>query len=226
VVKEASEKNALILHTLATGDLRTTVLRQSRLFHVDAMDLMGPVLDRLSVFLKTSPKEEPGLYKHLAEGKPREIEAVAFAFHHDDGQGLEDLDRAELVIVGISRSMKTPMMLYLAYHGWFAANVPLIMEIAVPPELISVPPEKVFCLIVSEERLLEMRRTRAKVYGFPPSPYISPEYVRTELDFARNLCRKYHWRIIDTTGKSIEESAREIVELYMPGGQLRRNIKE
>jgi regulator of PEP synthase PpsR (kinase-PPPase family) len=174
IVKEAAQAKALILHTLVSSDLRRLMLRQSRLLGVDAMDLMGPVLDRLSVFLKQTPKEEPGLFKHLTEGKTREIEAVAFAFHHDDGQGADDLGKAEVVLIGVSRSMKTPTMLYLAYHGWFAANVPLILEIPPPPQLLGIPKEKVFCLFSDENHLLTMRSSRAKVYNHHGSPHDRP----------------------------------------------------
>ncbi|HEX7509711.1 MAG TPA: pyruvate, water dikinase regulatory protein [Chitinivibrionales bacterium] len=222
IVKEAWEKKALIIHTLAASNLRQSMQRESRLLRVDAMDIMGPVLDRLSIFLKMLPKEAPGLYKHLNEGKTRVIAAVGFAFHHDDGQGMEDLSQAEVVIVGVSRSMKTPAMLYLAYHGWFAANVPLIKEISLPSELLALPPKKVFCLIPSETWLYEVRKTRSEVYGLPPSSYISPEYIRDELAFARRQCSETGWRMIETSGKSIEEIAQEIIGLLVPGGRLRR----
>jgi regulator of PEP synthase PpsR (kinase-PPPase family) len=217
IVQEAAREKALILHTLVSSDLRRLLLQQSRLLGVDAMDLMGPVLDRLSVFLRSMPKEEPGIYQHLTEGKTREIEAVDFAFHHDDGQGADDLKKAEVVLVGVSRSMKTPTMLYLAYHGWFAANVPLILEIPPPQQLLELPKEKVFCLISDERHLLTMRNTRVKAYDLPPSPYTSPEYIRTELSYARMICRENKWQIIETAGKSIEEITREIIELLSGG---------
>jgi [pyruvate, water dikinase]-phosphate phosphotransferase / [pyruvate, water dikinase] kinase len=218
IVEEASRVKALILHTLVSSDLRGLMLRQSRLLGVDAMDLMGPVLDRLSVFLQQAPKEEPGLYNHMTEGKTREIEAVDFAFHHDDGQGADDLNRAEVVLVGVSRSMKTPTMLYLAYHGWFAANVPLILEIPPPQQLLNLPKQKVFCLVSDENHLLTMRNSRARAYNLPPSPYTSPEYIRTELAYARMVCRDNNWRIIETAGKSIEEITREIIEFLPRNG--------
>jgi len=222
IVKEAAKEKALILHTLVSSNLRRLMLRQSRLLGVDAMDLMGPVLDRLSVFFKMTPKEEPGLYKHATEGKTREIEAVDFAFHHDDGQGSDELDKAEVVLVGVSRSMKTPTMLYLAYHGWFAANVPLILEIPPPPQLLGLPKEKVFCLISDETNLLTMRNSRAKAYKLPPSPYTSPEYIRTELAYARMVCRDNNWRTVETAGKSIEEISREIIEFLPQSGASNR----
>jgi [pyruvate, water dikinase]-phosphate phosphotransferase / [pyruvate, water dikinase] kinase len=226
IVQEAAKEKALILHTLVSSDLRGLMLQQSRLLGVDSMDIMGPVLDRLSVFLKLKPKEEPGIYSHLGEGKTREIEAVDFAFHHDDGQGVDDIDKAEVVLVGVSRSMKTPTMLYLAYHGWFAANVPLILEIPPPPPLLAIPKEKVFCLISDEGHLLTTRSSRARIYDLPPSPYTSPEYIRTELSYARMICRDNHWRLIETAGKSIEEITREIIELLTGGEDMRRRDKK
>jgi regulator of PEP synthase PpsR (kinase-PPPase family) len=213
VVEEAARKRSLIVHTIVSSDLRNLILQQSRLAGVDAMDLMGPVLDRLSVFLDRPPIEEAGLYKHLAEGKTREIAAVEFAFRHDDGRKPEDLPYAEIVLVGVSRSLKTPTTLYLAYHGWFTANVPIILEVPVSEELFSVPHEKVFCLVMAESRLLELRRTRASSISLPQSSYISPEYVRDEILYAKKLCRDHAWQLIDTTGKSIEEIAREILAL-------------
>jgi [pyruvate, water dikinase]-phosphate phosphotransferase / [pyruvate, water dikinase] kinase len=222
IVREAAREKALILHTLVSSDLRRLMLRESRLLGVDAMDIMGPVLDRMSVFLNLTPKEKPGLYKHLTEGKTREIEAVDFAFHHDDGQGMDDLEKAEVVLIGVSRSMKTPTMLYLAYHGWFAGNVPLILEIPPPPQLLALPKEKVFCLISNETHLLTMRNARVKAYNLPLSPYTSPEYIRTELAYARMVCRDNNWRIVETAGKSIEEITREIIELLSQGRESYR----
>jgi [pyruvate, water dikinase]-phosphate phosphotransferase / [pyruvate, water dikinase] kinase len=213
VVEEAARKKSLIVHTIVSSDLRNRMLQQSRLAGVDAMDLMGPLLDRLSVFLDRPPIEEAGLYKHLAEGKTREIAAVEFAFRHDDGRKPEDLPYAEIVLVGVSRSLKTPTTLYLAYHGWFTANVPIILEVPVPDELFSVPHEKVFCLVMAESRLLELRRTRASAITLPQSTYILPEYVRDEILYAKKLCRDHNWQLIDTTGKSIEEIAREVMAL-------------
>ncbi len=189
------------------------MLDESRSRGVDAMDLMGPLLDRLAVHLKLTPQEKPGLLRQLAEAKAREIEAVEFAFRHDDGQNAEELGRAEIVLVGASRTMKTPTMLYLAYRGWFAANVPLVPELPLPAALAALPPERVFCLFMAPERLLELRRVRAKQEGIPPDAYTSVEHLRKELLYCEQLCRKHRWRKIEATGKSVEELGQEIVAL-------------
>jgi len=213
VVEEAAGQGSFILHTLVSHDLRRLILEQCRLHAVDAVDMMGPVLDRLATHLKLTPQEKPGLFRQLVEARSREIEAVDFAFAHDDGRNIHELDRAEVVVVGISRTMKTPTMLYLAYRGWFSANVPIVPEVPMPEALTSLPPQRVFCLFMSPNRLVELRRVRAESGGIPVDPYATPQHVRKELLHAEQLCLRHDWRRIDTTSKSVEEAGREIIAL-------------
>ena len=213
VIHEARGSNAIIIHTLVSDDLRRVMRNESRTHDVDALDIMGPILERLTTHLKLTPQERPGLFQSLAEAKTREIEAVSFAFRHDDGQNTDGLDRAEVVLVGISRTMKTPTMLYLAYRGWFAANVPLVPEIPPPNALLAVPADHVFCLTMAAEKLQQLRRTRANEESIPLDPYASLDQIRAEQSYVDDLCRKHHWQRIDATGKSVEEVAREIIGL-------------
>jgi regulator of PEP synthase PpsR (kinase-PPPase family) len=212
-VKEASCEESLIVHTLVSYDLRRLMLAECRSRGVESMDLMGPVLDRLVTLLGLTPRQKPGLFRQLVEAKSREIEAVEFAFRHDDGQHAGELDQAEIVLVGVSRVMKTPTMLYLAYRGWFVANVPVILEIPQPRELLMLPSERVFCLVTTPERLLELRRARAGSANIPNEPYASPAQIQRELFHSRRLSRDHGWRQIEVAGKSVEEVAREIIML-------------
>lgn len=213
LIEQAAQCNAIILHTLVSDELRDLMLAEARQHNVDSMDLMGPVLDRLAHHLKLTPQEKPGLFKQLIDAKSRAIEAVEFAFRHDDGMHADELERAEVVIVGVSRTMKTPTMLYLAYRGWFAANVPLIPEIAPPPTLFQVPAERVFCLDMDPDRLRELRLARVLATKLAEEPYASPSQIRHELIYAHRLCHEHNWRLINVTGKSVEEIAREIIAL-------------
>jgi len=213
VVQEAVGHDSLILHTLVSDELRRLMLAESRSNGVDAMDLMGPMLDRLARHLKLTPQEKPGLFRQLIEARSRQIEAVEFAFRHDDGQYADELSRAEVVLVGVSRTMKTPTTLYLAYQGWFAGNVPIVPEVPMPPTLLSLPSERVFCLAMEPNRLFELRRVRADYLAIPPMPYASLENIKKELRHAQRLSTTHGWRQIDVTGKSVEEAAREIVVL-------------
>ncbi len=216
VVEEAAAQPSLILHTLVSDELRRFMLTEARLHDVDAMDLMGPVLDRLTTHLDLTPQEKPGMFRQLEEVRSRAIEAVEFAFHHDDGQAPEDLHRAEVVLVGVSRTMKTPTTLYLAYRGWFAANVPIVPEVSLPETLVRLPATRVFHLVGSASRLAELRKARSAHLGIPSEPYASLSQVQRELRYAENLARRHGWQRIDVTGKSVEEVAREIMAL-LPG---------
>ena len=211
VIHEARGSEAIIIHTLVSDELRRVMRAEARTHGVDALDIMGPILERLTTHLKLAPQEKPGLFQTLAEAKTREIEAVSFAFRHDDGQNVHSLDRAEVVLVGVSRTMKTPTMLYLAYRGWFAANVPLVPGVPPPKALLAVPSERVFCLTMAPEKLQQLRRARAEEEAIPLQPYASLDQIRAELSYMDDLCRKHHWQRIDVTGKSVEEVAREII---------------
>ena len=213
VIQEAAEGESLIVHTLVSEELRRLMLDESRLRGVDSLDVLGPMLDRLAVHLRLISQEKPGLFQQWDEAKTREIEAVAFAFRHDDGQNTEDLDRAEIVLVGVSRSMKTPTMLYLAYRGWFAANVPLIPQIPLDPALPALPASQVFCLTMQPEHLRERRHLRAREEAIPAEPYASWDQIVKENQYAEQLCLKYGWTRVDVTGKAVEEVAREIIAL-------------
>ena len=218
VVEEAAAQPSLVLHTLVSDELRKVMLEEARRCQVEAFDMLGPLMDRLAALLKRTPKEMPGLFQERLEARSREIEAVDFAFRHDDGHRIDDLDKAEVVLVGVSRSMKTPTMLYLGYRGWFAANVPLIPELDPPGALLRVPSRKVFCLIMKAERLAELRRVRAENEGIPIESYASLAQAQKEIQLARRLCTANRWRRIDVTNKSVEEAGREIIGLLPERG--------
>ncbi len=213
VVREAAGGNALLLYSLVTAGLRRLVLEESRRRDVDSLDVLGPMLERLARHLSRMPQERPGLFRQLQEARERVIDAVDFAFHHDDGQNVDDLGRAEVVLVGVSRAMKTPTMLYLAYRGWFAANVPIIPDMAPPEPLLQVPAHRVVYLRMSRDRLRELRRVRAERTGIPVESYATLDRIRRELDYAGQLARRHGWQTVDVTGKSVEEVSREIIAL-------------
>lgn len=214
VVERAASREALLVHTLVSDELRGIMLEEARRRNIDAMDLMGPMLDRLSTRLSVSPQEKPGLLSQLREERARRIETVEFALRHDDGLHPEELANAEIILVGVSRTMKTPTSIYLAYRGWFVANVPIIPDIPLAPNLLKLPPGRVLGLTTTPERLVELRKTRAKYTGLPESSaYTSYESVYKELRYAKHLCAQNRWRTVNVTGKSVEEVSNEVVTL-------------
>jgi regulator of PEP synthase PpsR (kinase-PPPase family) len=213
IVALARANDATILHTLVSHRLRGLMLSECRRQAVDAMDLMGPVLDRLTVAFHARPQEQPGLFEQLREARTRAIEAVDFAFRHDDGQHSSDYDRAEMLLVGVSRTMKTPLCLYLAHRGWFAANLPIVKGVSLPAVVDRLPARRVFGLTMRPARLLELRRTRAEYLRMTGGDYAELPAIRAELHEAEELFRQRGWNVVDVTGKSIEEIARSMIDL-------------
>jgi len=214
VIKEAKENDGFIVHTLVTDKLREAMLRGGRKNNVDTIDLMGGLLARLSEEFSVSPAEKPGLFGQLNKTYFRRIETMEFAFHHDDGQRVNELKKAEIVLLGVSRTFKTPLSIYLAFKGWFAANVPIVMGQEFPPIINKLLASNVFCLDTNARALAELRRARQSYLGGAVGDYDDIEYVRMELMYARNIFSKNPgWAIINVTNKPIEEIATEILTL-------------
>jgi len=214
VIKEAKENKGFIVHTLVTDKLREAMLRGGRKNNVDTIDLMGGLLGRLSEEFSVSPAEKPGLFGQLNKTYFRRIETMEFAFHHDDGQRVNELKKAEIVLLGVSRTFKTPISIYLAFKGWFVANVPIVMGQEFPPIFDKLLASNIFCLDTNARALAELRRARQNYLGGAVGDYDDIEYVRMELMYARNLFSKNPgWAIINVTNKPIEEIASEILTL-------------
>ena len=143
IVAEVAEQKGFILHTLVSESLREVILRLSRIHNLDAIDLMGPLLSRLSHHFENSPTGEPGLFFSLNKEYFKRIDAMQFAFTHDDGQRDYDYDKAEIVLVGVSRTFKTPLSIYLAFKGWFVANYPVVLAAELSQHLTRLGPGKV-----------------------------------------------------------------------------------
>lgn len=211
VVQEAARAHALIVHTLVSADLRQAMFEEGRRHYVHTLDLMGPLLERLSDLIGTPPLAQPGLYR--MEDFNRRIEAVDFALRHDDGRNAEELIHAEIVLVGVSRTGKTPLSIYLAYRGWLVGNVPIVLGVNAPPILSRLPPERVIGLTVDPARLAQLRQARVRRISQLVSEYADLRYVRAEVVYALDLFHRHGWQVVDMTSKPIEEAAAEVVAL-------------
>lgn len=215
LVKQASAVGGTIVHTLVLPELREAMLTEGRRKHVVTIDLMGPLLDQLRATLELSPLAKPGLMRQLDESYFERIGAMDFAVRHDDGRNVEDLAQAQLVLVGVSRTSKTPISIYLAYRGWRVANVPLITDMEPPPQLGQVDRKRIVLLTVQVDRLEKLRQARApRMAKGITLHYVSPDYIQRELDWAELLLRRERWASVDVTNKSIEEAAAEVIALY------------
>lgn len=214
VAKEAAAAGGFVIHTLVSDELRDRILQEGRIHNVETIDLMGPLLDRLSGQLAVTPLEKPGLFHQLNEDYFRRIETMEFAMRHDDGLHAEELDQAEIILVGVSRTFKTPLTMYLAFKGWLAANVPIVMNTDLPEILYQLPPGRVFGLTMDTRRLSALRSVREHAWGMVSNEYSDLHFVRREVMHALKVFQKPpQWPVINVTAKPIEEIAGEILAL-------------
>ena len=214
VVHEAAELEAIIVHTFVSNEFRRKILQLARHHNVPTVDLLGPLLDRLSERLAVVPSEKPGLFRQLNEDYFRRIETMDFAVKHDDGCRIDELHRAEIVLVGVSRTFKTPVSIYLAFKGWLVANVPVIAGIEPPSELFALPPSNVFGLTMHASRLALLRTARVEYLKYSVPDYSDLDFVREDLMHALRIFRRSPgWSVINVGGKPVEEIASEIVML-------------
>lgn len=214
IVEDAAASNGFIVHTLVSAELRRLVLTEGRRCGVATIDLMGPLLARLTKLLATSPLAEPGRFRPFDDAYLGWIEALRFAVRHDDGRNAHELSQADIVLVGVSRTCKTPLSIYLANQGWRVANVPLVLDIEPPANLFALPKRRVVVVMMQPERLAVLRGTRVERLGTKVLNYADLGHVRREIAYAYELLdRRPDWPIVDMTAKSVEEAAAEIVNL-------------
>ncbi len=212
--KDAFDLKAFIVFTLVSTELREAMIRAGRMMNVETIDIMGPLLSRLSVQLSNSPSGRPGLLYKLNKEYFLRIDSMQFAFNHDDGKRTGDLEKAEIILLGVSRTFKTPLSIYLAFRGWFVANVPIVLDINLPPVIYELPPERIFCLTTNAHVLAKLRKAREDYLGGQTGDYAHFDYVKRELLYARQIFSRHpKWNIINVTSKPIEEIASEIIAI-------------
>ncbi len=212
VVEEAARIGGLVVHTLVSHDLRNVMLTEGRARNVATIDLLGPLLLRLEDLLRLQPLAKPGLFRDLDAEYRHRFEVVEYTVKHDDGQDPRGLPQADIVLVGVSRTSKTPLAMFLAGRGLKVANIPIVCKLPLPEELARVDSRKVVGLTIKADRLVELRRSRLQQMETPPKfPYADPRQIWAELEYAQTLCTRGGWAVVDVTDKSVEEVAAEVL---------------
>lgn len=218
IVEEASVFNSVIAYTLVLPELKEALEKEAAKYNIITVDIMTPMLDALTQVTGTTPKLEPGLVRKMDEEYFRKVEAIEFAVKYDDGKDPRGIIRADLVIVGVSRTSKTPLCMYLAHKRIKVANVPLVPEVAPPEEIFKLPPHKLIGLTIRPQQLNEIRRERLKTLGLTShADYASMERILRELDYAEEIMKKAGCSVIDVTSKAVEETASRVLEIYYRG---------
>lgn len=214
VVQEAAAAKAVIFYTLVDEETRRTMRRAASRRMVPVVDILGPCFSALDQHFHSQRRGEPGLLYDLERDRLTRMEAIDYTLHHDDGQRIHELSRADVVLVGVSRASKSSTCFYLAYAGIRAANVPLIQAIDPPSRLLAVDPEKVIGLRVNVDRLLIVREARARNLGRAHlDAYLDRREIAREVLWANDYMERQGWRTIEASYLAIEEIAREVMRL-------------
>lgn len=220
VFKEAAENKAIIAYTLVVPELRRAIEEEAAAHgDVYTADILGSLIEAFNRVTSQQPVFEPGKMRRLDENYFRRVEAVEFAVKHDDGKDPRGLLKAEVVLIGISRTSKTPLSMYLAHQGLKAANLPLVPEVELPEELFWIDPQKIVGLVIDPYQLRAIRKERLKSLGLEDdASYIAVERIEEELAYARRVMKKIGCTVFDVSNKAVEEVASRIIQV-IKGGQ-------
>ncbi|MBU8879423.1 kinase/pyrophosphorylase [Bacillus sp. FJAT-29790] len=215
VISLAKLENGMIAYTLVKPDMRNYINEVAAKEGIYACDLIGPLMDQIQLLYGKTPLFEPGLVRKLDEDYFKKIEAIEFAVKYDDGRDPRGILKADIVLVGVSRTSKTPLSQYLAHKRLRVANVPLVPEVDPPEELFLVPPEKCFGLKISPDKLNHIRRERLISLGLSDSAsYANIERIKEEINYFDTVVSKINCPVIDVTNKAVEETANLILNHY------------
>jgi regulator of PEP synthase PpsR (kinase-PPPase family) len=215
---DIEEAPGIVLHTIVDDKLRHALEEGCRKLDMPCIPALDPLVSAVSRYLGASTTTRVGAHLRLDNDYFNRMDALNYAIGHDDGQGGQDLDQADVVLVGVSRTSKTPTCIYLAHRGVRAANVPLVPGRPIPERLSQLKKALVVGLTISPDRLLQIRRNRLlSLNESRESAYIDSDAVRDEIIQARRIYARYSWPTIDVTRRSVEETAAAILNL-MHGG--------
>lgn len=222
VLKLIEDQPGVVMHTMMNSDLQAALEERCRELQIPCIAILDPVLNMLRAYFGSDVSHKPGGQHHMDAAYFRRIDAMNFSMAHDDGQNTQQLEQADIILVGVSRTSKTPTSIYLANRGIRTANVPLVPDLPIPPQLETATHPMIVGLTASPERLVQIRRNRLlSLKETSETDYINEDAVRQETIFARKLFTKNGWPIIDVSRRSIEETAATILNLYQDhcGGQ-------
>jgi [pyruvate, water dikinase]-phosphate phosphotransferase / [pyruvate, water dikinase] kinase len=212
---ELEASPGLVLHTMVNAELREALEARCRELGLPSVAVLDPVMSTLGSYLGVEESHRPGAQHELDARYFSRIEALNYTMAHDDGQSTSTLYHADVVLVGVSRTSKTPTCIYLANRGIKAANIPIVSGVPLPAELHAIKGPLIVGLVVNPERLLHIRKNRLlSLKAETDTEYVDLDAIRAELVIARKLFAEKGWPVIDVTRRSIEETAAEVLALH------------
>jgi len=205
----------VVMYTLVDPQLRDMLKLECVRRSLPCISILASVVSELSTYFGQEAHAQPGRQHALDEEYFSRVDAINFALAHDDGQAHWELEQADIVLVGVSRTSKSPTCIYLAYKGHKTANVPFVLDCPLPPGLETLTQPLVVGLTISPDRLLQIRKTRLQsLQQDMDSNYVDMEHMQREITESRKLFTRHRWPIIDVTRRSVEETAANIIQLY------------
>lgn len=217
-IVKAQAEHAVVAFTLVVPELKIHLIQSALKAQVQCVDIMGPIMEALESLVGLPPQHKAGLVHQLDDDYFQRIEAIEFAVKYDDGKDPRGLERADVILVGVSRTSKTPLSMYLAHKQIKVANVPLVPEVAPPEDLFRLDdPEKVIGLSIRAEKLNRIREERLKALGLGSGAnYANPTRIKHELQYAAHIMNRLQCKVIDVTDKAVEETAGIVLD-YIAG---------
>ena len=210
------EKNSIILYTIVDGNLAKFLAQQSNEIKIPCFDVLSDLILRFSILLNQKASHIQSAQHVLNDEYYERIEAIQFTMNHDDGNSIEDLEKSDIILLGVSRTSKTPTSIYLANKGLRTSNIPLVNENSIPQSLKKNP--KITCIIgltTEPQRLVDVRKNRMNTLKETESTdYTNLEKISKEVEDAKKTFKKYKWPTIDMTRKSVEETAASIMKIH------------
>ncbi|MBC6415096.1 MAG: kinase/pyrophosphorylase [Bdellovibrionales bacterium] len=213
-IKENKKSYNLIVYTLISPEIRESIKDFCKKYEIAKVDLLENLIVIFDKFLKSREKQ-PGILRVVNEDYFKRIEAMDFFLKHDDGQLSEDLDQADIILVGVSRTSKTPLSLFLSNKGWKVANIPLVCNIPPPDKLFKVNQKKIVALTIQPDYLLKIRKNRLEKFGYSSGEgdYVGKKQVYEEVETIKSFFYKMKWPVLDVTDIALEETAGEIIRI-------------
>ncbi|RCW65342.1 pyruvate, water dikinase regulatory protein [Saliterribacillus persicus] len=213
-VYHAKQLGAMIGFTLVNPEFRGFLKKEAAEKNIECVDIMGPMLEAMERKFNTHAKEEPGLIHKLDEDYFRRVEAIEFAVRYDDGRDPRGIEQADIVLIGVSRTSKTPLSQYLAHKKLKVANVPIVPEVEPPANLFKLPAHKCIGLKISPEKLNGIRKERLKSLGLDDkASYANMVRIKEEIEFFERIINQLNCPVIDVSNKAVEETANLILQM-------------
>lgn len=216
LIEDVSAQKGIIVFTMVSPQLSKKVMDSAAQKGILTVDLMGPLLGALDNYLgRTNSGHTAGLLRAVDDQYFKRIEAIEFTVKHDDGKTLTHLDHADIVLVGISRTSKTPLSIFLSHKGWKVANIPVVLNTPLPEELFKVDQRRIVGLTIDPASLTRIRKKRLEKFGQDPGgEYANIAHVQKELEYIREIFKQNRrWPVFDVTDRALEETAAEIVRV-------------